>query len=85
MKASDMEHTGKAGFLHLTGETLGHLSYRFRNKLLIKERLDVNSDQTKTKTTYLVKKKHAEDLSLIARLKSNKKDSEKNLVSLKDP
>ena len=81
MTASHMEHTGVPGMLHLTAETLGHLSYRFKNKLLIKERIDLDVDQTKTKSTYLVKKKHAEDLSLMARLKSNKRDNEQNSVS----
>ena len=77
-----MEHTGQPGMLHLTGETLGLLPYGFRNKLLIKERFDL--DQSKAKITYLVKKKHAEDLSLMARLKSSKKDNEPNLVSFDD-
>lgn len=80
MKASEMEHTGVPGMLHLTSETLNHLSYQFRNKLLIKEKLDL--DQPNAKITYLVKKKHEEDLSLMARLKSNhKKDSEPDWVS----
>lgn len=66
MKASEQEHTGVAGFLHLTNETLSSLSYQFRNKLVIKERFDLDQ----TKTTFLVKKKYEEDSSLIARLQS---------------
>ena len=76
MHASEMEHTGVSGMLHLTSETLNSLSYQFRNKLLIKERFDLDQ----TKTTYLVKKKH-DGPPLIARLKSNKKDNEQDLVS----
>ena len=78
MKANEMEHTGVSGSLHLTNETLNCLSYQFRNKLLIKERFDLDQ----TKTTFLIKKKHEEDFSLIARLKSNKKENEQNIVSL---
>lgn len=81
MKANEMEHTGVSGMLHLTNETLNCLSYEFRNKLLIKERFDLDQ----TKTTYLVKKKHDEekDESLIAKFKSNKKNSEQDQVSSK--
>lgn len=76
MKASHQEHTGVAGFLHLTFETLNCLSYQFRNKLLIKERFDLDQ----TKTTYLIKKKYEEDLPLV-RLQSTTKRTEFGLVN----